>query len=177
MTAKFSSLYSCRIRKKVVRVQDFVAAEVISIPVELSGARPGIYDYVCSAPSAILSIVERILNLKLLDCIGRRNRQPTTAVRSGLSHIGAVAVCVHSVQHEVVVATTRTIGANLLASGSQLCRIHHISVRPGRQTENLCVVAVHKWQGHNRSSIDNSSECGVVGLQQRSFDYDFLSCA
>src|SRR6516225_7564049 len=115
LAAKFSSRYTCRICKKVISIQRFVAAEVVGIPVQLSRARPGLYEYVGAASAAILSIVERILNFELLNRIRRGNRQPATAVRSCLGHVGTVAICIHPVQHEIVVAAAGTIRANLPA--------------------------------------------------------------
>src|SRR5262245_63165360 len=141
---------------------------------ELGRARPRLYEYIRASAAAILSVVERVLNLELLDRIRRGNRQPAATEISSLGHIGAVAVCIHAVHHEVVVATTRTIRANLLAPGAQLCCIHHIRIRPSRQTEDLRVIAIHEWQGHNCSFIDYASECDALGLEQRRFDLDFF---
>ena len=97
---------------------------------------------------------------------------PLLLVASG--HVAAVAVRIHAVQHEIVVAAACAVGANLLAPGSQLRRIHHVRVRPTRQAENLRVVAIHEWQGFNRFSSNHSAECDVVGLQERRLDDNVL---
>src|SRR5262249_55956984 len=177
VAVKFSSRYAGRIRKKVVRVQGVVAAEIVGIPVELRRARPGLYDDVRATPSAVLSIVERILNFELLDRIRRRYRQPSATIRGALGHIGAVTAGVHAVQHEVIVTAASAIGANLLAPSSQLCRIYDVRIRASRQTEKLCVIAIHEWQGHNCPLSDYASEGGILGLEQRRFDLDCLGDA
>ncbi len=144
---------------------------------KLGGTRLGLYDDVGAAASAILSIVERILNLEFLNGVGRGNRQAATTGRSGLSHVGAVAVRVHAVQHEVVVTATRAIGADLLASGSQLRRIHYIGIGSTCQTKNLRVVAICQGQGNNRRLVNHPSECSALGLQQWGSDLDYFSDA
>ncbi len=99
---------------------------------KLRCSRSGFYIYVRASSAAVLRIIERILNLELLDGIRRGNRQPATTGRGGLGHIGPIAVRVHAVHHEVVVATTRTVRADLLASGPQLGRIHDVGVYSSR---------------------------------------------
>jgi hypothetical protein len=111
-----------------------------------------------------LSVVERILNLELLDRVRSRYRQAAATVVGRLGHVAAVAIRIHAVQHEVVVAAARAVGANLLAPGSEHCRIHNIRVRPSRQPENLRVIAIHKWQGFNRLAGNHPSECDIARL-------------
>src|SRR6266496_128123 len=78
-------------------------------------------------------------------------------------------------RHEVVVTATRAIGADLLASGCQLRRIHYIGIGSTCQTKNLRVVAIYQGQGNNRRLVNHPSECSALGLQQWEFDFDYLS--
>src|SRR5260370_14571957 len=103
-----------------------VAAEIMGVPVILRCTRSGFYIYVRASSAAVLRIIERILNLELLDGIRRGNRQPATTGRGGLGHIGAIAVRVQAVHHEIIVTASRAVRADLLASGPQLGRIHDV---------------------------------------------------
>src|SRR5271166_6839033 len=95
---------------------------------QVRGARPCFDVYVRATSAAVLIIIEGILNLELLNGIRSRNRDSSATERSDLGHIGAVTVRIHAVQHEVVVAASCPIGADLLASGPQLGRVHDIHV-------------------------------------------------
>src|SRR5260370_40067805 len=77
VAAKFSSSYAGCVRKEIVRVQGLVAAEVVGVTMKLGGTRLGLYDDVGAAASPILSIVERILNLELLNGLRCGNHQRT----------------------------------------------------------------------------------------------------
>ena len=96
-------------------------------------ARPRFDVYVRTSSSPILRVIERILNLELLNRIRSGDRDSSATERSDLAHIGAVTVRIHAVQHEVIVAAPCSIGADLLASGPQLGRVHDIRVRSGSQ--------------------------------------------
>src|SRR5713101_2325717 len=98
----------------------------------LRRSRSGFYIYVRAASAAVLGIIERILDLEFLNGIRRGDRDPGSTERSDLGHIGAITVRIHAVKHEVVVAASRTIGSDLLASGPQLGRIHDVGVYSSR---------------------------------------------
>src|SRR5271156_4291109 len=134
---------------------------------KIRGARPRFDVNVRTCSSPILRVVERSLDLELLNGIRSRYRNASSAERSDLRHIGAITVRIHSVEHEIVVATTRTVRADLLASGPQLSGIHDIRVCPGVQAENLGKIAIDQRQFFDHASIDDSSESGVLALKQR----------
>ena len=134
------------IRKEIVRVQCLIAAEIIDVPVKIRGARPGFDVYVRTCSSPILRVIERSLDLELLNGIRSGDRDPRSTERSDLGDIGAVTVRIHAVEHEIVVAATRTVGADLLASGPQLGGIHDIRVCSGGQAEDLGKVAIDERQ-------------------------------
>ncbi len=113
---------------------------------KLCRTRPGFDVYVRASPSPILRVVERSLDLELLNGIRSWDRDPRPTERSDLGHIGAVTVRIHAVQHEIVVAATRTVRANLLASGPQLGGVHDIGVCSGGQAEDLGKVAIDQRQ-------------------------------
>src|SRR6202007_3257219 len=123
--------------------------------------------------------VERSLDLELLNGIRSGDRDPCSAERSDLGDIGPITVRIYAVEHEVVVAAACTIGADLLASGPQLGRVHDIGVRPSRQAENFGVVAIDERQFLDRVSIDDSSESGVLSLKERRLgtNRDLFFCA
>src|ERR1700757_2187666 len=104
---------------------------------QVRGTRPGFDVYVRTCSAAVLSIIERILNLELLNGIRSGNRDTRATERSDLSDVGCITVRIYAVEHEVVVAASRPIGADLLASGPQLSGIHDIGVCSGCQAENL----------------------------------------
>lgn len=101
--------------------------------------------------------------------IRSRDRDPRSAERSDLSGIGAITVRVRAVQHEIVVAATRTIGVDFLASCSQLGRVHDIGVCSGRQAEDIGKVAIDERQVDDGFPIYDSPQSGVLRLNKRSF--------
>src|SRR5207249_2031924 len=107
------------------------------------------------------------------------DRDPRSAERSDLSDIGAITVRIHAVQHEIIVAATCTVRADLLASGSQLGGIHDVRVCSGGQAEDLGKVAINQRQFFDRVSIDDSSESGVLSLKERrcGANHDLFLCA
>ena len=146
---------------------------------KVRGAGLGFDVNVCTCSSPILCVVERSLDLELLNGIRSRNRDPRSTERSDLGDIGAITVRIHAVKHEIIVAATRTIGPNLLTSGPQLSCVHDIRVCSGRQAENLGEVPINERQFDNSFLIDDSSQSGVLGLKKREggANYDLLLCA
>ena len=133
---------------------------------KLCGARPGFDVYVSTCPSPILRIVERSLDLELLNGIRSGDRDPGSTERSDLGHIGAVTIRIHAVEHEIVVAATRAVRPDLLASGPQLGGIHDIRVCSGVEAEDLSKVAIDQRQFFDCPAIDDPSESGVLGLKR-----------
>src|SRR5438270_886991 len=113
---------------------------------KLCGTGPCLYVYIgaCSAP--ILRVVERSLDLELLNGIRSGDRDPGAAKRSDLGEIGTIAVRIHAVEHEIVVGASGAVRADLLASGPQLGGIHDVRVCPGGQAEDLGKVSIDQWQ-------------------------------
>src|ERR1700741_2646303 len=108
--------------------------------------RPCFDVYVRTCSSPILRVVERSLDLELLNGIRSGDRDPGSTERSDLGDIGAITVRIHAVQHEIIVAATCTVRADLLASGSQLSGIHDIRIYSGGQAEDLRKVAIDQRQ-------------------------------
>src|SRR5579863_2659939 len=125
-------MHSECICKEIVRIQCLIAAEIIGVPMQVRGTRPGFNVYVRTSSAAVLSIIERILNLELLNSIRSGNRDSGSAKRSDFGEVGGITVRIYAVEHEVVVAASRPIGADLLASGAQLGRVHDVGVYPSR---------------------------------------------
>ena len=113
---------------------------------QVRGTRPGFNVYVRTSSAAVLSIIERILNLELLNSIRSGNRDSGSAKRSDFGEVGGITVRIYAVEHEVVVAASRPIGADLLASGAQLGRVHDVGVYPAGQAEDLGKVAIDERQ-------------------------------
>ena len=132
-----------------------------------------------SGIAPILRVVERSLNLELLNGVRSWDGDPGATERSDLGHIGAIAICIHAIEHEIVVAAARTVRADLLASGPKLGGIHDISVCSGGQPEDLGKVAIDQRQLFDRVSIDDSSESGVISLKERrcGANRDLFPCA
>src|ERR1700679_3276545 len=105
-------------------------------------SRSGFYIDVRTSSAAVLSVVERILHLELLNAIRSGDGNPCGTKRSDLCEVGSVTVRIPAVQHEVVIAAARPIGSDLLASRSQLGGVHDIGVRAGRPAQNLGVIAI-----------------------------------
>src|SRR3984893_14947805 len=124
---------------------------------QVRGARPCFNVYVRTCSSAVLGVVEGILNLELLNGVRSGDRDPRSTERSDLGGIGCITVRIHAVQHEVVVAASRTIGADLLVSGPQLGRVHDVGVYPGRKAEDLGKVAINERQVDDGFLTDDSS--------------------
>src|ERR1700739_1177227 len=123
--------------------------------------------YVRASSSPILRVVERILNIELLNGIRSRDRDSRSTERSDLGDVGCITVRIYAVEHEVVVAASRPIGADLLASGTQLGCVHDIRVCSGRQAEDLGKVAIYERQGDDGFLIDDSSQSGILRLNKR----------
>src|SRR5271170_323618 len=111
---------------------------------EVRGARPCFDVYVRACSSAILGVIERILNLELLNGIRSGNRDSCATERSDLGDVGSITVGIDAVEHEVVVTASRPVGADLLTSGPQLGRVHDICVCSGGQAEDLGKVTIHE---------------------------------
>ena len=143
------------------------------------GTRPGFDVYVRTSSSPILRVVERSLDLELLNGIRSGDRDSGATERSDLGDVGAITVRIYAVEHEVVVAATRPIGADLLASGPQLGGIHDIRVCSGRQAEDLGKVAIDERQVDDGFVIDDSSQSGILGLKERrrGANRDLFLCA
>src|SRR5260370_21351949 len=94
------------------------------------------------------------------------DRDPGATKRSDLCDVVPVTVRLHTAEHEVVVAASCTIGADLLASGPQLGGVHDIGIRPSRQAEDLGVIAIDQRQVDDSLLIDNSSESSILRLQE-----------
>src|SRR6202034_2505638 len=105
---------------EIIRVQCFVPAEVVDIAMKIRCARFSFHVYVRACSSTILRVVEGSLDFELLNGVRSGDCDAGSAERSDLGDIGAVTVRIHTVEHEVIVSATRTIGANLLAPGTQL---------------------------------------------------------
>ena len=133
---------------------------------KIRGARPRFDVDVRASAAPVLGVIERILDLELLNRIGSGDGDPRSTERSDLGDIGAVTVRIYSVQHEIVVAASCSIGSDLLASGPQLGCVHDIGVGPSGQAENLGVIAIDQWQVDNGLVIDHSSESGILRLQE-----------
>jgi len=90
-----------------------------------------------------------------------------------------ITVRIDAVQHEIIVAATCTIGADLLASSPQLSRVHDIGVCPGSQAEDLGKVEIDERQVDDGSLIDDSSQSGVLRLNKRRLgsNRDLFFCA
>ena len=146
---------------------------------KIGRARPGFHVHVRTSSSPILRVVERSLDLELLNGIRSGYRDPGSAKRSDLGEIGAIAVRIHAVEHEIVVAATGAVRADLLASGPQLGGIHDVSIRSSGQAENFGKVAIDQRQFLNRFAIDDSSESGILRLKERRFcaNRDLFFCA
>src|SRR5580704_13605090 len=99
---------------------------------QVRGTRPGFNVYVRTSSAAVLSIIERILNLELLNGVRSGDRDSGATERSDLGDVGCITVRIYAVEHEVVVAAARPIGADLLASGPQLGRVHDVGIYPSR---------------------------------------------
>src|ERR1700756_4039127 len=134
---------------------------------QVRGTRPGFNVYVRTSSAAVLSIIKRILNLELLNGIRSGNRDSRSTERSDLGDVGCITVRIYAVEHEVVVAASRPIGADLLASGPQLGGVHDIRVCSGRQAEDLGKVAIHERQVDDGFLIDDSSQSGILRLNKR----------
>src|ERR1700760_1898961 len=98
---------------------------------QIGSARPCFDVYICARSTSILCVVERSLDLELLNSVRSGDRDPSSPERSDLGDVGAITVRIHAVAHEIIVAATRTIGADLLASGPQLSCVHDIRVCSG----------------------------------------------
>src|SRR6201997_1881081 len=146
---------------------------------QVRGTRPGFNVYVRTSSAAVLSIIKRILNLELLNGIRSGNRDSGATERSDLGDVGCVTVRIYAVEHEVVVAASRPIGADLLAAGPQLGCVHDICVYSSGQTEDLGKDAIDERQVDNGLLIDDSSQSGILRLNERGLgaNRDLLLCA
>src|ERR1700752_4599936 len=172
-------MHSECICKEIVRIQCLIATEIIGVPMKVRGTRPGFNVYVRTSSAAVLSIIKRILNLELLNGIRSGNRDSGATERSDLGDVGCITVRVYAVEHEVVVAASRPIGADLLASGPQLGCVHDIGVYSGSQAEDLGKVTIDERQVDDYFLIDDSSQSGILRLKERglSANLDLLLCA
>src|SRR5260370_17018100 len=107
---------------------------------KLRSARFSFDIYVGACTAAVLGIIEGILDLELLNGIRCGDRNACTTERSNLGHVGAITIPIHAIEHEVVVATSCTIGADLLAPGPQLARTHSIAVRSTPKPNNFLLI-------------------------------------
>src|ERR1700746_152416 len=134
---------------------------------QVRGTRPGFNVYVRTSSAAVLSIIKRILNLELMNGIWSGNRDSGATERSDFGDVGCITVRIYAVEHEVVVAASRPIGADLLASSPQLGCVHDIRVCSGRQAEDLGTVAIDERQVDDGFLIDDSSQSGILRLKER----------
>src|SRR5260370_37476102 len=101
--AEFSSWHSGCVRKEIIRIQCFVAAEIIGVPMKLRSSRSGLGVYVRACSSALLSIVQRSLDLELLNGIRSGDRDPRATERGDLCDVAPVPVRIQSGHHECAV--------------------------------------------------------------------------
>src|SRR5260370_19161948 len=165
---KFSSWYSRCVRKKIVRVQCLIAAEGIDVSMKLRSARFSFDIYVGACTAAVLGIIKGILDLELLNGIRCGDRNACATERSNLGHVEAITIPIHAVEHEVVVATSCTIGADLLAPGPPLGRIQDIGVRSSRQAENFGVIPIDQRQADYSFWVNDSSKGAFSGWLEES---------
>src|SRR5258708_30870914 len=122
--------------------------------------------YVGARTGSGLGVSEGILDLELLNGIWCGDRNAGATERSNLGHVGAITIPIHAVEHEVVVASSCAIGADLLAAGPQLGRIHDIGVRSSRKAENFGVIPIDQRQVDYSFLVNDSSESGILRLQE-----------
>src|SRR5260370_8812568 len=134
----------------------------------LRSARFSFDIYVGACTAAVLGIIEGILVLELLNGIRCGDRNACTTERSNLGHVGAITIPIHAVEHEVVVATSCTIGPNLLAPPPHLGRIHDIGVRSCRQAENFGVIPMDQRQVDDSFWVNDSSKGAFSGWLEES---------
>src|SRR5260370_16905481 len=96
---KFSSWYSRCVRKKIVRVQCLIAAEVIDVSMKLRGARFSFDIYVGACALDVLDIIKGIFGLQLPNGLLSPHPNSSPTQITTLAPFAPITVPLHSLHH------------------------------------------------------------------------------
>ena len=153
--------YARCLQERVVGVESIVAEIIVDRPVEFVAAALGQDLQVAAARAPEGGVVERSLDLKLLDRFRGRDGQRGCGV-------GADGVSVDAVDLVVVVRHATAVDGNVLRPASHRCVVRQISRGARRQTQQLREVARPQWQLRDSARADDPTKLRSVVLHQRS---------